>query len=83
MRRKAMEREERLKANAAAELVDPIEALPPELGLHIFSFLSVAQLARSCQVSTLWRCIATGSPPATNHGCALMLQTNNTTCVSL
>jgi hypothetical protein len=71
VRRKAMEREERLKSNAAAELVDPIEALPPELGLHIFSFLSVAQLARSCQVSILWRCIATGPPPATNHGCAL------------
>jgi hypothetical protein len=59
--RRDMRREELRSVIAKAELVDPMESLPVELCLHILSFLSMAQLARSCLVSSLWRYIATGA----------------------
>jgi hypothetical protein len=43
------------------EWTDPFENLPPELCIHIFSFLSIAELSRACLVSTLWCCVGTGT----------------------
>lgn len=60
VRRLAVQRESERREDA--ELVDPMEALPFELSLHILSYLSLSQLAQACQVSTLWRCVGTGAP---------------------
>jgi hypothetical protein len=52
------------------EWTDPFENLPPELCIHIFSFLSIAELSRACLVSTLWCCVGTGTL-ATSAVCVL------------
>jgi hypothetical protein len=66
--RQAMQREQKTidRPTPAFEdgpLLDPIDNLPSELSVHIFSFFTLGQLARACLVSALWRCVASGMSP--------------------